>query len=277
MIALDPWRHMKSPLAVVVLLAIVGCTDNQHLSTKKAERILHTWNPQAERSLAVIGVQEFPINNAAQADLAFSKFEFQAAGLTFGPFSIKPPSKQYFTGTGEATFKRYTDGRWVLTTVRLHDRDGTYWQNLNVSDRQSTTKPQFSELPPPAGGPNNNPPKKRPAPNMPYVVVSRCHACAWASWQKDSLAPLNEAGFNTMTGSFAANGKFVASLPTSWEFVIYVGPFSDHANAQRELRRIVALLKPVATAHFDQVALFKDEIGDERADFAGYTLVVALP
>ena len=102
-----------------------------------------------------------------------------------------------------------------------------------------------------------------------YVIVERCHACAWDNWQADTLAPLANAGFRALTGSLR-NGTVVPEPVTSWATYILVGPFTDAGSAQTALQRIESILKPVALAKYDQSNLFHDEISGQQAAYAGY-------
>jgi len=102
-----------------------------------------------------------------------------------------------------------------------------------------------------------------------YIIVQRCHACAWDDWQKDTLNPLATAGFQAVTGSFR-NGAVVPEQVTSWATDIFVGPFTDTSSAQTALGRILSILKPLALANYSQSNLFPDEITDQQANYAGY-------
>ena len=106
-----------------------------------------------------------------------------------------------------------------------------------------------------------------------YVTVSRCHACAWAqNWQSDILQPLARAGFQTVTGLIYRGGGIAQQPPTNWAVDVIVGPFSNDTAARTAMRRLIPILRPIASAHMNWNA--PDAIGEDQADFAGYMLLI---
>lgn len=70
----------------------------------------------------VLGVQELPTENAANADLDMRGFVFRGhAGASFGSMA------------GKARFSHYNDGRWVLTKIVWEN--GLYEDSPNVPVR----------------------------------------------------------------------------------------------------------------------------------------------
>ncbi|HYX28239.1 MAG TPA: hypothetical protein VE863_06710 [Pyrinomonadaceae bacterium] len=96
-------------------------SSSGRLSTAKAQATLDRWIKTREGgTVVVIGVQE-TTQNQDQADIKVTNFQHKS---WFGP---RP-----FTGPGTATFKHYTDGRWVLTDVYFWQLDLLAHPNMTV-------------------------------------------------------------------------------------------------------------------------------------------------
>jgi hypothetical protein len=120
---------MRIFTTMLVLFGLGACSeDNKHLSSQRAERILHKWNPESRNTLSVSGVEEVPVMGGAEAHLTLKEFKYETGG--FGK-----PLPQVYTGTGSAIFRHYTDGRWVLDSVKLNGGDSPFWYNLSVTDK----------------------------------------------------------------------------------------------------------------------------------------------
>ena len=96
---------------LVLFLSLAGCDSSQSqrdkLTTERVQTAIDTWrggNPPVK----VLGVAEEPSQNSATADLQFSR-NFKVQDSFFGP--------AFADGPGTATFKHYTDGRWVMTNI----------------------------------------------------------------------------------------------------------------------------------------------------------------
>jgi hypothetical protein len=78
----------------------------------------------------VIGVQELPQQNAASADLRFNNTKFEKWHGFY---------KKWLTwewdGSGKASLKHYSDGRWVLDTILIPLDLQMGWSDLNIEVR----------------------------------------------------------------------------------------------------------------------------------------------
>jgi len=114
----------------------------------------------------------------------------------------------------------------------------------------------------------------QPAGMASYLVITRCHACAWSNtWQNDILRPVARAGFHAVTGTLYSDGRIVQSAATDWTVPIIVGPFGSDAVAQTAMQRLIPILRPIAQANVTWN--MPDYIAPGRADFAGYSIAIA--
>jgi hypothetical protein len=126
-------KNLKN-LAIVALAVILvtgcGCGNlfGGKLTNWKAQNALNKFARKARGgSIQVKGIQEFPQENAARADLAFTNFQFKAtdSGQT---------QPRNYTGPGVAFFKNYNDGRWVLikVSIPIDGFDNIVFDNQNI-------------------------------------------------------------------------------------------------------------------------------------------------
>jgi uncharacterized RDD family membrane protein YckC len=108
-------------------------------------------------------------------------------------------------------------------------------------------------------------------PNAWYVDISRCHACSWGPWQKDTLGPLRQAGFRAITGWYR-NGAVEAMEDTDWTIDVIVGPFLYEASAKENLAPITGLLKLVSIVHNDTGS--SNGVPDTPSSPGGYEVMV---
>ncbi|MEZ2300739.1 hypothetical protein [Microcoleus sp. CAWBG640] len=107
-----------------------GCDlikQDKSLSASKAERMVNKWK-KSDGTIKVAGVRENQ-NNTAVATLQVSDLK------------IKTEQREVnYSGAGEATFSRYTDGSWALTGLvfsngGLENIFNTFTvSNLNIKD-----------------------------------------------------------------------------------------------------------------------------------------------
>ena len=108
-----------------------GCDlikQDKSLSANKAEKIVNKWKGSTDGIIKVAGVRENPDNTAV-------------ATLQVSDFKIKTEQREVnYSGAGEATFSRYTDGSWALTGLvfsngGLENIFNTFTvNNLNIKD-----------------------------------------------------------------------------------------------------------------------------------------------
>ncbi len=108
-----------------------GCDlikQDQSLSASRAEKIVNKWKGSTDGTIKVAGVRENQ-NNTAVATLQVSDLR------------IKTEQREVnYSGAGEATFSRYTDGSWALTGLvfsngGLENIFNTFTvSNLNIKD-----------------------------------------------------------------------------------------------------------------------------------------------
>jgi hypothetical protein len=128
---------MKQAISLAMSLAfavcLLGCasqssqqtssaSDAKRITTEKAQQALNQWIAHAGKGQVTIvgGVREVPAENAATAELKFTNFVYQ---------SSKTKQALQYSGSGNATFMHYTDGRWVLSKVLA----GDVWTNTTWS------------------------------------------------------------------------------------------------------------------------------------------------
>jgi hypothetical protein len=91
------------------------------LSKSRVEKALNKWirSIRCTGTVTSLGVQEN--RNSARADIQFNNFKYKISG-----FGGKVEEKTY-SGKGFATFTRYNDGRWVLSTVYTNQGMNSRW------------------------------------------------------------------------------------------------------------------------------------------------------
>jgi hypothetical protein len=104
-----------------------GCDlikQDKSLSTSKAEKIVNKFKGSNAGTIEVVGVRENP-DNTAVATLRASNLKLKVDGY-----------EKDYSGPGEATFSRYTDGSWALTEAVFGNNlfDTAYFKNLNIKD-----------------------------------------------------------------------------------------------------------------------------------------------
>lgn len=122
-------RQLRSlTVGLVLAVFLLACTSQSSLqssssssssnagriTTEKAQQALNQWIARAGSGQVTIvgGVRELPAENAATAELKFDNFVYQ---------SSQTKENRHYSGTGNATFMHYTDGRWVLSKVVAGD------------------------------------------------------------------------------------------------------------------------------------------------------------
>lgn len=98
--------------------------DPGKLTTAKAQSALETWvRTKNGGTVEVIGIQDLPQENAAKADIKFTKLDF-ARG------------ESHYSGPGVAIFTHYNDGRWVLSRVQTSESyNSRIWDSLSIEAR----------------------------------------------------------------------------------------------------------------------------------------------
>jgi hypothetical protein len=111
-------------LAAVIFVALLtfACSEKK-LTTTRAQTTLNGWTSNRGGSVEVVGVQEFPQQNNAKADLKFTNLAVRDA--IFG-------RADSYSGSGTAIFTHYTDGRWVLTEIDIPYQISTWWKDINM-------------------------------------------------------------------------------------------------------------------------------------------------
>lgn len=102
-----------------------GTTSNSgKLTTANAQAALEKWiRTKNGGTVEVIGIQELPQENAAKADIKFTKLDY-ARG------------EEIYTGPGSAIFTHYSDGRWVLSRVQTSQAwNSRTWDSLSIEAR----------------------------------------------------------------------------------------------------------------------------------------------
>lgn len=137
-------KNLKVFTFLLLFLILGGC-GGANLTTDKAQRAVDKaldWTKKGG-SVKVTGIRELSQENAAQADIRFDGFQYNA-DMMGTPISKdqKAPEKpdinspnyweqvsnygteqigtKTYSGQGTGTFKRYNDGRWVLTGVQFN-------------------------------------------------------------------------------------------------------------------------------------------------------------
>ena len=96
------------------------------------ESAVRTWAKEQigpPESVVVEGVSREPGSSSAFADLRFSNFSYIITSQVWGT-----KEQRFYSGTGQAReFSKYTDGRWVLKTIRFGEGLAMVeWTELNV-------------------------------------------------------------------------------------------------------------------------------------------------
>ena len=104
-----------------------------------------------------------------------------------------------------------------------------------------------------------------------YVLVSRCHACSWENWQRDTVKPLAMAGFHSVIGKLNG-GQVLPERSPTWITDIVVGPFPDGSSAKAALRHVTEIIKPLGEA--SGITGGNEESGEDRIQTAGYFIVI---
>lgn len=123
-------------VGLVLTVCLLSCTSQSsqqssssssssgagRITTEKAQQALNQWISRAGSGQVTIvgGVREVPAENAATAELKFTKFVY---------VSSRTKQTLEYSGSGNATFMHYTDGRWVLSKVLA----GDVWTNTTWS------------------------------------------------------------------------------------------------------------------------------------------------
>lgn len=123
-------------LILSLLTTCASCSPGTGLTKENAQQAVNTGLVQLPELAArkgmqlqgsdykaeVLGIQENPTENSATADIKFYNMTF------------KPPGPLYPMQTldkGTASFKRYSDGRWVLTEI--HSGDGRFLGSFEMN------------------------------------------------------------------------------------------------------------------------------------------------
>ena len=97
-------------LTPFIAICVSSCDQmSKDLTTSKAQKAME----QVARSrgaISVIRIATAPINGQTKADISFTNFRFDNEGSTF-------------TGTGEAYFSGYTDGKWKFEYISFQPQD----------------------------------------------------------------------------------------------------------------------------------------------------------
>ncbi|MGB8509852.1 MAG: YARHG domain-containing protein [Pyrinomonadaceae bacterium] len=93
------------------------------LTTPCAQRVLEKWAGSGAVS-GLIGVQEIPAQNAAQANFHLTNYHY------IGGMDNRTPLT--YSGQAAAVFSRFTDGRWMLTRVYLSETIYGVYINTNT-------------------------------------------------------------------------------------------------------------------------------------------------
>jgi len=123
-------------LTLTIPVLLVACTlkpassneSDAKLTDDRVKAALTKWNSDCAASVA--GIQEMPQQNMARASLYFSHCEFAFH------FKNAQPGTRDYSGSAEAVFTHYNDGRWVLTQVSAREGWPPFeWNNLNIEAR----------------------------------------------------------------------------------------------------------------------------------------------
>ena len=131
-------------------------------------------------SVTVSGVQEFPGQNEARADLQFNlQYNADFMGIPRQKNETTPPgnpavvyippsatrSVANYSGPGAATIKHYSDGRWVLTQIDFNFKQLT--MNIQIPSSQTAqSSPTDFGVPPAQPSPPNSVPSPGPSISM---------------------------------------------------------------------------------------------------------------
>ena len=103
--------------------------DSGKLTEAKAQRAIDSWKSFGSGAITVSGIQEFPQQNSARADIYFNNFRWTGQD----DFGLRTPKAREYSGPGQAFFTRYNDGRWILTQVYTSQGyQSIWWEGLTV-------------------------------------------------------------------------------------------------------------------------------------------------
>lgn len=106
----DIMKMLRSSTVVLAIALISSACGAGKLTTNRAQNTLNKWMSGRSGSVEVLGVQEFPQQNNAKADLRFTNLPVKDA--IWGRADT-------YSGSGTAIFTHYSDGRWVLTEIDI--------------------------------------------------------------------------------------------------------------------------------------------------------------
>jgi len=95
------------------------------LTNSKAQSAINRWVARFPgASISVVGVRELPQENAAVVDLKITNLRW-TVNTPYMTLNQACPSC-----SGTARFSRYSDGRWILST--LETSEGGDWKDINI-------------------------------------------------------------------------------------------------------------------------------------------------
>lgn len=108
-----------------------GCDlikQDKSLSASKAEKMVNKWKASRSGTIEIAGVRENPDNTAVAT--------LKASNLIVKTDILGTITDKNFSGPGEATFSRYTDGSWALTGLVFGNNlfDSFFVKDLNIKD-----------------------------------------------------------------------------------------------------------------------------------------------
>lgn len=134
---IDEWVKSIGHIDPVVLSGadLVRAVDSQVMELERSgvrvtdqmyadiETNLKNLKKPLSNAVKVSGVRDIPAESSAIADLDMTQLYWDTDGI------LRLPSK---SASGQASFKHYTDGRWVLASVSWNDGRRTVAPNLTV-------------------------------------------------------------------------------------------------------------------------------------------------
>lgn len=103
-----------------------------------------------------------------------------------------------------------------------------------------------------------------------YIQFWMCHACAYGSWQKDTISALGRAGIQALVSDDKSSHYTEQSYwplrsirlrnvkNEDWPTPVYAGPFPSEDSARQVFSRVPSILNPV----FDEIDEQRAAIGD---------------
>ena len=124
-------RNSLAILVVLILFDLLACssssfvTTNTALTNERVQRALNQW--AGGQSATVTGIQEFPNENRAVAQVTFNE-------LKTAPYSRSDMQERstLYSGDAEANLVHYNDGRWVITRIWTFPSHTLDWKTLNI-------------------------------------------------------------------------------------------------------------------------------------------------